>query len=82
MKSLRRLVKIHNETEDIKDFIKKVCYEYEPKIDKALAEYRKEVKEEMFKDANRPLFSEETTKKILAHIAEENTQGEKIENEN
>ena len=82
MKSLRRLVKIHNETEDIKKKKKKVCYEYEPKIDKALAEYRKEVKEEMFKDANRPLFSEETTKKILAHIAEENTQGEKIENEN
>ena len=35
-------------------------------------------KEEMFKDKeqNRPLFSEETTKKILAHIAEENMQEE------
>ena len=83
MKSLRRLVKIHNETEEVKDFIKKVCYEYEPKIDKAVEEYRKDVKAEMFKDANRPLFSEETTKKILAHIAEENSmQGEKLKNEN
>ena len=36
----------------------------------------------MFKDANRPLFSEETTRKILAHMAEENMQGEKLKNEN
>ena len=82
MKSLRRLVKIHNESENIKTFIKKVCYEYEPKIDKALEIYRKEVQGEMFKNANRPLFSEETTRKILAHIAEENKQGEKLKNEN
>ena len=82
MKSLRRLVKIHNESENIKAFIKKVCYEYEPKIDKAVENYRKEVKGEMFKDANRPLFSEETTRKILAHIAEENMQGEELKNEN
>ena len=70
------------DTENIKTFIKKVCYDYEPKIDKALENYRKEVKGEMFKDANRPLFSEETTRKILAHIAEENMQGEKLKNEN
>ena len=82
MKALRRLVKIHNESEDIKTFIKQVCYDYEPKIDKAVAEYRKEIKDEMFKDVNRPLFSEETTRKILAHIAEENMQGEKLKNEN
>ena len=82
MKSLRRLVKIHNESENIKTFIKKVCYEYELKIDKALEIYRKEVQGEMFKNANRPLFSEETTRKILAHIAEENKQGEKLKNEN
>ena len=82
MKSLRRLVKIHNESDNIKTFIKKVCYEYEPKIDKAVENYRKQLKGEMFKDVNRPLFSEETTKKILAHIAEENMQGEKLKNEN
>ena len=82
MKALRRLVKIHNESEDVKTFIKKVCYEYQPKVDKVVSEYRKEIKTEMFKDANRPLFSEETTRKILAHIAEENMQGEKLENKN
>ena len=82
IKALRKLVKIHNETADVKDFIKKVCYEYEPKIDKAVENERKELKDEMFKDTNRPLFSEETTKKILAHIAEENIQGKQLKNEN
>ena len=71
MKSLRRLVKIHNDTESLKDFMKKVCYDYEPKINKAVEEYRKKIKDGMFEDSNRPLFSEETTRKILAHIAEE-----------
>ena len=52
MKALRRLVKIHNESEDVKTFIKKVCYEYQPKVDKVVSEYRKEIKTEMFKDAN------------------------------
>ena len=82
IKALRKLVKIHNETANVKDFIKKVCYEYEPKIDKAVENERKELKDEMFKDTNRPLFSEETTKKILAHIAEENMQGKQLKNEN
>ncbi len=82
IKALRKLVKIHNETANVKDFIKKVCYEYEPKIDKAVENERKELKDQMFKDTNRPLFSEETTKKILAHIAEENMQGKQLKNEN
>ena len=79
MKSLRRLVKIYNESESLKKFIKEVCYNYTSKIDKAMIKYRENVAEEMFKDqdANRPLFSEETTKKILAHIAEENMQSKK-----
>ena len=81
MKSLRRLVKMHNESQNVKEFMKKVCYEYEPKIDRAVEKYRKEIKTEMFKDSNRPLFSEETTKKILSHMAEENMQGEKLKSE-
>ena len=82
IKALRKLVKIHNETANVKDFIKKVCYEYEPKIDKAVENERKELQDEIFKDTNRPLFSEETTKKILAHIAEENMQGKQLKSEN
>lgn len=75
MKSIRRLVKMHNETENVKSFIKKVCYDYEPKIDKAIAIKRNEIKREMFKDSNRPLFSEETTKKILAHLQDGSIEG-------
>ena len=81
MKSLRRLIKIHNDSENVKTFIKRVCYDYEPKVDKAVEGYRNEIKNEMFKDSNRPLFSEETTRKILAHIAEENKKGENLKNE-
>lgn len=78
MKSLIRLEKIYYYSKDIKTFIKKVCYDYQNQINKAFKEYSQNLKEEMFKDKeqNRPLFSEETTKKILAHIAEENMQEE------
>ena len=78
MKSLIRLEKIYYDSKEIKTFIKKVCYDYQNQINKAFKEYSQNLKEEMFKDKeqNRPLFSEETTKKILAHIAEENMQEE------
>ncbi len=71
MTALRRLVKIYNETEELTKFIQKVIYEFEPKIDKLIAEQNDEITEEMLskiEGANRPLFSEETTKKIMAHI--------------
>lgn len=73
IKVLRLLVKMYNETEDLKEYIKKICYEFEPKVDNAFLEYNEEIEKGMFqKSSNRPLFSEETTKKILAHISEEN----------
>ncbi|MCI8470991.1 MAG: hypothetical protein HFJ35_05975 [Clostridia bacterium] len=71
MTAFRRLVKIYNETEDLTKFIQKIVYEFEPKIDKLIAEQNDEIADEMFRKvegANRPLFSEETTRKILAHI--------------
>ena len=71
MTALRRLVKIHNETEELTKFIKKVVYDYEPKIDRLMAKHNEEITEEMFdkvKESNRPLFIEETTRKIMAHI--------------
>ena len=74
MTALRRLVKIHNETEELTKFIKEVIYNYEPKVDKIMNKYLKEAAEEMLSKSsnpNRPLFSEETTKKILNHITEE-----------
>ena len=81
MKALRRLTKIYKDSEDVKTFIKKVCYEYQPRIEKAYQEYTKEIKDEMFENSNRPLFSEETTRKILAHISEENASYKETENE-
>lgn len=73
MTALRRLLKIHNETDELTKFIKKIVYEFEPKIDKLIAEQNAEIAEEMFQKVegvNRPLFSEETTRKIMAHIQE------------
>lgn len=71
MTPLRKLVKIYNETEELTKFIQKVVYEFEPKVDKLIAEKNKELTKEMFhkvQSSNRPLFSEETTRKIMAHI--------------
>lgn len=71
MTALRKLVKLHNETEELTKFIQKVVYEFEPKIDKLITEQNKEIASEMFskvEKSNRPLFSEETTRKIMAHI--------------
>ncbi len=73
MTALRRLVKIYNETDELTKFIKKIVYEFEPKIDQLIAEQNDEIAKEMFskvEGANRPLFSEETTKKIMAHMHE------------
>lgn len=77
MTALRRLVKIYNDTEDVKAFMKKVTYEFEPKVDEKIEIENNKLKEEMFgkiKDSNRPLFSEETVKKVLQHVEEEETK--------
>lgn len=74
MTAFKRLVKIHNETGDLTQFIKKIIYEFEPKIDKLIAEQNEEIAEEMLskvEENNRSLFSEETTRKIMAHMQEE-----------
>lgn len=68
MTALRRLIKIYNETDELTQFIQKVIYEYEPVIDKLIAERNDKIAQEMFEKVSRPLFSEETTKKIMAHI--------------
>ena len=74
MTALRRLVKIYNETEELTKFIQKVVYEYQPKIDGLMQEKSRKLADEMFEEHhisnNRPLFSEETTKKILSHMNE------------
>ncbi len=82
MTALRRLVKMYNETEELTKFIQKVIYEYEPTIDKLIAEQNAEISEEMFHElegANRPLFSEKTTQKIMSHIHDDPKIGANIE---
>ncbi len=74
MPALRRLVKIHNETTSIMDFIKEVVYNYEPKIDKLTEKQMNKLSKEMFEDLenpNRPLFSEEAAQRVMRHINEE-----------
>lgn len=71
MTALRKLVKLYNETEDVTKYIKDVVYEFEPTIDKLINRQEEKIAKEMFSDVenpNRPLFSEETTKKIMSHI--------------
>ena len=71
MTALRRLVKIYNETREIINFIKEIVYNYAPKVDKLIERQKEKISKEMFdkvKDPNRPLFSEETAKKIMNHL--------------
>ena len=73
MTALRRLVKIYNETEKTTDFIKKVIYDYEPKVNQLIEKQMEIEAKEMlnkFDDPNRPLFSEKTAKKIMSHMNE------------
>lgn len=77
MTALRRLVKIYNETESLTKFIDKVVYHYGPKVDKLMEKYMENIADGMFcslDNPNRPLFSEETAKKIMSHINEKTTQ--------
>ena len=78
IKTLRYLVKLYNEATNVKEFIKEVCYEFEPKIDKAIMKYNEHIEKGMFEKSNVPLFSEETTKKILSHIATENEEASNL----
>ena len=74
MTALRRLVKIQNETDDVTKFIKEIIYEYQPKVDKIMAERTENMADGIFgniNNPNRPLFSEETAKKIMNHMNEE-----------
>lgn len=73
MGALRKLTKMHNDSDDIKEFIKKVAYDFEPKIDELIKMQRQEIKNQIFDsslNSTRPLFSEETTRKIIGHMEE------------
>ena len=73
---LELLVKIYRETEDIKQFITAVVYEYEAKVDDEIFRIksneffksRKNKKQLEEGNPNRPLFSEEITKKVIGEL--------------
>lgn len=74
MPALKDYIKIHNESSNVIDFIKEVVYSYEPKLDKLIEKQIDKLANDMFEDVenpNRPLFSEETTKRVMSHIKEE-----------
>lgn len=80
MTALRRLVKIHNETEDLAKFIENVVYEYGPKIDGLMSKYMENMASGMFCDLdnpNRPLFSKQTTEKVIGNIISYNREKSK-----
>ena len=72
--SLKKLVRIYNETDELREFIKKIVINYESQIDRLIDNRYKDIKEDMFAENNsnnnRPLFTEETTRKILKSIEE------------
>lgn len=73
MTAIKRLVKIHKETETVTQFIENVINEYEPKVDNLLKQHMDNMAEGMLgnvSNPNRPLFSPETTKKILKNMEE------------
>ena len=70
IKAFKRLTKIYNETEDLREFIEKIINYYEPEIDKAMQKYIKKEEDKMFNNPNRSLFSEQTTKRIIGLIEE------------
>ena len=75
IKALKKLVKTYNETDNLVDFIKKVINNYETQIDGFIDKRYKKIKDGMFKENYknmRPLFTEETTRKILKSIEERN----------
>lgn len=71
MTALNRLVKTYRDTEGIGEFMQKILYEYEPKLDSLMGKSLENKSKEMFDnvdDPNRPLFSQETTRKIMSRI--------------
>lgn len=70
---LKALVNLYREAEDDKRFITGLVYEFEPQIDDLLekvagSHYSRNVKALSKENPNRPLFSEETTRKVMGHL--------------
>ena len=73
-KVIEKLVEEYNKKKTLKDFIEYVVNEYEPSVDKLIIDRYKKLEEKIFNEEqryeNRPLFTKETTRKIMQEIAE------------
>lgn len=77
MTALRRLIKIYNECDSTTKFMKNIIDDYQPKVNKLMNNYMKELTKEILKkveDPNRPLFSQETARKIMSQSTEKIVQ--------
>lgn len=73
IKAIRKLTKLFNECTELTEYIKRVVNQYEPQIDDLINKKHEELSKEMFEEKvndKRPLFTEETTRKILKDIEE------------
>jgi hypothetical protein len=74
MKPIKLLVKLHNDSKDVKEFIDKVCYEYSSIVDGIILKKQSSIAERMLNNKNtnssRSLFTETTTQKIMGQIKE------------
>ena len=68
MTAFRRLSKILYESDGISNYIKNIVWEYEPQVDKLINENLSQEMFESVENPNRPLFSQETTQKIMSHL--------------
>lgn len=68
------LIKTYNETPKLTTFIEEVVNEYEPEVDKLIIEQNDKISLQMMNkegQTNRPLFSQETAKKIMTSMYDE-----------
>ena len=85
---LKYLVKLNREASDVKRFITALIYDYESKVDDAICKahsneffkIRKNMQKLEEGNPNRSLFSEETTRKVIGKLIEENKQNESDKN--
>lgn len=74
MKPIKLLVKLHNDSKDVKEFIDKVCYEYSNIVDEIILKKQEKSARRMLNselnNPNRSLFTETTTQKIMGQIKE------------
>ena len=77
--AMSKLDKIYNQSKDEKELIRKIAYDFQPEVDEKIDSERKTDMFRNIKNPNRPLFSKETTQKIMGHILNTEEKGSKVD---